>query len=102
MTYGWLITTDFHPDANSKPGTNYNAKGVMGPNGITDQSAARLLNGEGHLFRLYDDDHILYYEGRFIGDHDSEDGFGPLDDFGMPNAGCTSIEYYRNGGWEQL
>jgi len=37
---------------------------------------------------MFDDDMNLYYEGKIIGDYD---GFEPLDDFGMPNARCTSI-----------
>jgi hypothetical protein len=54
----------------------------------------------GERFRMKDDDGQVYYHGRIAGDYD---GFEPLDDFGAPNAGCTSIEYRgTNGGWEQL
>ena len=45
-------------------------------------------------FSLYDDDEVLYYKGVIVGDYD---GFEPLDDFGMPNAGCTGIKY--EGEW---
>lgn len=45
-------------------------------------------------FSLYDDDEVLYYKGIIVGDYD---GFEPLDDFGMPNAGCTGIKY--DGEW---
>jgi hypothetical protein len=49
---------------------------------------------------MYDDDGKLYYAGTIWGDYD---GFEPLDDFGMPNAGCTSIEYKNDAGtWEVL
>ena len=55
-----------------------------------------------HKFRMYDDDGILYYEG--ISTNDSS--FGPLDDYGMPNAGCTEIRYWekRDGAfsWRPL
>jgi len=56
-------------------------------------------SGKGEKFRMFDDDMNLYYEGRITGGYD---GFEPLDDFGQPNAGCTSIEYLKNGKWEQL
>jgi len=38
----------------------------------------------------------------FLGDQHSEAAFGPLDDFGEPNAGCTSIEYWEAGVWSML
>jgi len=43
---------------------------------------------KGVKFQMFDDDMNLYYEGKIIGNYS---GFEPLDDFGMPNAGCTSI-----------
>lgn len=55
----------------------------------------------GEPFRLYDDDGNLYYKGHIAGDYA---GFEPLDDFGMPNAGCAYIQY-RNPStkeWETL
>jgi len=45
-------------------------------------------------FSMYDDDGECYYEGMIYGEYD---GFEPLDDFGMPNAGCTGIKV--NGEW---
>ena len=50
-------------------------------------------------FRMKDDDGIIYYHGEIYGDYD---GFEPLDDFGMPNAGCISIEYNEKGEWKIL
>jgi len=52
-------------------------------------------------FRMYDDDGELYYEG-VSSDNETEDAFLPLDDFGMPNAGCTDIKYLTGGHWESL
>lgn len=51
-------------------------------------------------FRMYDDDGILYYEGRA----DEDTSFEPLDDFGMPNAGCTYIKYWNDDEqkWETV
>jgi len=54
----------------------------------------------GEHFRMFDDDGELYYEGTIWGDYD---GFEPLDDFGMPSAGCTGIKYRNDKGeWEWL
>ena len=41
------------------------------------------------VFTMYDDDEILYYSGIIWGEYT---GFEPLDDWGAPNAGCTSIK----------
>ncbi|MDR1007092.1 MAG: hypothetical protein LBL65_00820 [Campylobacteraceae bacterium] len=49
------------------------------------------------LFRLYDDDGELYYEGLSV-----ENGsFYPLDEE-QSNSGVTEIHYFNNGRWEQL
>ena len=51
-------------------------------------------------FRIFDDDKILYYEGVMS----PECNFEPLDDFGMPNAGCVSIHIWNSKKdiWEIL
>lgn len=58
-------------------------------------------------FRMLDDDGVVYYEGIcncLSNNHPDVNGFEPLDDFGEPNAGCTSIEYWNEAteGWEML
>ena len=84
----WIIDKD-HID-------NGKAVGTMGPRGYTGDGT------ELHCqFRMYDDDGILYYEGR-NNTSDDDNAFGPLDDFGAPNAGCTSIRYLVKGRWETL
>lgn len=45
-------------------------------------------------FRMFDDDGNLYYEGVASG-KDLE----PLYDYGMPNAGCTYIQFFEDGKW---
>jgi hypothetical protein len=47
------------------------------------------INEKSARFSMYDDDDNCYYEGMIYGNYD---GFEPLDDFGMPNAGCTYIK----------
>ena len=85
--YYWTITRDLICEPNldgEKP-----AVGTSGP-GNADES----LRTNPARFSLYDDDGELYYCGMIYGDYD---GFEPLDDFGSPNAGCTSIKI--NGEW---
>ena len=98
--YGWIITKDHL----YTPGdTLRDESGMTGPRNISDGMQADLIAGKGKAFRLYDDGE-LYYSGRILGDWESDDGFGPLDDFGTPNAGCTEIRYYfpEKGKWETL
>ncbi|MCW3111307.1 MAG: hypothetical protein JWQ09_5813 [Segetibacter sp.] len=50
-------------------------------------------------FKMYDDDGIHYYSGYLKAKYDgSEAAFAPLDDYGMPNAGCTDIKYKEADG----
>lgn len=106
--YGWVIDKDhlaeeFHDDTT--------AVGTMGPRDIADALEKRLKNGEGRKFKMYDDDGELYYSGRFVcteGEEElGEEAFGPLDDFGTPNAGAVRIMYqftdqHGHKGWETL
>ena len=93
MGYGWVITEDKLNDS------KYSRKGVCGPNGMSFTLAQ--IAADGRKFRMLDDDGILYYEGTFLGD-DSCSGFEPLEDFGTPDAGATTIQYLVNGKWEVL
>ena len=57
------------------------------------------LSTKSFRFRLYDDDHNLYFEGTFYGD--SPD-FEPLYDYGKA-FGCTIMKYLEsNGIWEEV
>ncbi len=101
--YAWIIHTDHMGDEPHVPGT-------IGPSDAPDDLIARLHHGDGHPFRLYDDDGERYYSGRIAFDpptsiaHLNDHAFGPLDDFGGPNAGCTEIRYQTGpkGSWEAL
>ncbi len=48
-------------------------------------------------FRLLDGDDNIYFEG--LSDNIN---FDPLDDWGMPFYGCTTIEYYEDDKWVVL
>lgn len=89
-TYGWIITRDYISDPKYDKTSNV---GTMGPRNLSDEIMARLKNGEGKLFKMFDDDGEHYYSGRIIMNEEVHTGFEPLDDFGTPDAGCTSIKY---------
>lgn len=89
-SYGWIITKDCLGDDN-------NEAGAMGP--ADCHYGSTQIAKSPHRFRMSDGDDIIYYYGRIIGEFD---GFEPLDDFGLPNSGCTTIEYFKNGDWETL
>jgi len=75
--YRWIITDDL-------TGPFRDAVGVEGPSSCD----TNLVSNEAR-FEIFDDDNHLCYIGKLFGDYD---GFEPLDDFGMPNAGCTAIK----------
>ena len=85
----WIITKDL---------IDTDAVGVIGPRGVSETATAKLEAGDGFKFRMLDDDGEPYYHGL----SSEADTFDPLDDFGMPNAGCTDIQYRGRGGWESL
>lgn len=89
--YGWLIYESYIEDNSFGRATPVE---VFGPSGISDENNESLEAGKGQGFELYDDDGNLYYKGRLIGEFE---GLEPLDDYGMPNAGCTAIKV--NGEW---
>lgn len=84
MAYGWVIDRDVLAETYD----DESQAGMIGPGDITETHETALEAGEGDVFRLYDDDDELYYEGRIVGDYD---GTEPLVDFGTPNAGATKI-----------
>lgn len=97
----WIITKDHIADKNAAEGTNANAVGVCGPSRAKPETIEALKAGGGHAFRMLDDDGELYYEGRCTSCDDNA-ALGPLDNFGMPNAGATTIQYKVKGKWTNL
>lgn len=79
MSYGWVITDDHLEDE---------VVSILGPSDITPELQKRLSTSEAISFKMYDDDNILYFSGKIVGDYD---GYEPLIDFGVPDSGCTSI-----------
>ena len=106
--YAWKITEDRITDP-AEDGCGLN---VVGPGTITAEHerwldtkatpANKLPEGiERFTFRLFDDDHTLYYRGVLVTDDAGTEEVccAPLDDYGKPNAGCTSIEWDGHPEW---
>jgi hypothetical protein len=73
--YRWKILKD-HIETN--------AVGVEGPGNLDPD-----INSNHRLFKMYDADKTLCFEGEIFGDFD---GLEPLDDFGSFFAGCSDIK----------
>jgi len=89
--YAWVIDKNYVDDFEN----------VSGPSGAEKLLMDKLRAGDGQKFRMFDGDGELYYTGRVVGEFE---GFEPLDDYGMPNAGCTEIHYkdFCGAGWQPL
>ncbi len=90
-SYSWMISKDLIDEGEEE--------GTVGPRHT--ELSAKEIKEKGHKFRMLDADDEVYYEGYYVGDF-SEKAFGPLDDFGAPNAGCADIQYLKKGKWETL
>lgn len=90
--YAFLITVDkvFGDDP------FYNRTGTIGPS-ATDATVDHIRRN-GRAFRLLDDDLTVCYHGRTVGGEGTE----PLDDFGLPYCGCTTIQYRVDGRWTTI
>lgn len=75
----WIITKDF---------IGSGSKGIKSSGFPADLSVDDLPV----TFQMYDDDNILYVEGKMA----AED-FEPLDDYGMGALGCTGVKTSVNG-----
>lgn len=116
-SYAWIIT---HVNTKDLGDDMADEKGTVGPHDASDEMIADLKAGKGHAFRMSDDDGIWYYRGRIVfvegeapvarvitmnpGEKpiavvcgglsgDEEADFGPLWDFGTPNAGAVNLQY---------
>src|SRR6185503_9238077 len=92
----WIITLD----KIREPG-DPTTVGVAGPHQATPEETKRAAK-YGRVFRMLDDDGIVYYHGRILTleEAGSELDFVPLDEFGRPDSGCTEIQYKdAEGHW---
>ncbi len=79
MAYRWTITKDHMAGG---PCNFESRVGTTGPR------HGRVTKSNPSRWSAYDDDGECYYEGMIYGDYS---GFEPLDDFAMPDSGCTEI-----------
>jgi hypothetical protein len=102
--YAWIIDRDHLDEDQPMDGIGSDVF-MSGPSEAPAHLMAKLNAGEGYVFKIYDDDEVLYYTGRLVFDPE-EDGLpsneataGPLDDFGTPNAGATEVRYPGKPEW---
>ena len=101
MAYAWIIDKDHLYGPGGEFEQDNDDVGVCGPSQARDEHIKALqdkkypADAEVFTFRMYDGDGMLYYTGRMLTtEGDTERAcFGPLDDFGKGNAGCTDIRY---------
>lgn len=94
--YAWIITKDHIPNPEAPEGSYQNARGLTGPADAPHELLENLAAGQGDTFRMYDDDQEIYYTGRGLSVDDEWDDnacFGPVYDFGRPNAGAIWIRW---------
>ncbi len=97
-SYAWVITKDHLYDPEDGLPSRV---GTQGPSDATEQQLAKAA--QGRKWRVLDDDGIVYYEGRiWTEEPGSELDFGPLWDFGAPDAGAVIIQYRQGGKWVTL
>ena len=87
MSYQWTITV-----LDNRPAD------IVGPSTATMTPEEIMNHPERVFFQMRDADRELQAMGYFIGEWDSEDGFGPLDDYGV-SIGCVDIEYQIDKKW---
>lgn len=101
-SYGWIIDVDHLAES---PGDS--RIGTIGPRGIPKAIQEHFQRGRFPLaaqrWRCRDCDGNVYYEGRYIGPDDDR-MFAPLEDFCLPDAGASDIEYLHEatGAWRSI
>lgn len=99
--YGWVIIKDNLSSAGER-----SYVGVCGPRDCPLSAEELTKHPDRKKFRMKDDDGEVHYYGYWVAIDPAVDGtehmFGPLDDFGMPNAGCAGIDYFEDGLYKPL
>jgi len=108
MAYKWVITKDVvecgecEGVMNMYPRLNETLADVeVSAKGARIMSKLSNSQWEYVRWKAYCGDGELMYEGKMIMSP-SADGFEPLDDFCMPNAGATSLKLCEKGKWSWL
>jgi hypothetical protein len=108
--YTWVITRVYIAETIplERWGIDYVPADIVGPYNANTRTANLARGSEGAPFKIYDDDGILYFSGRYWGSDESgpasEWAFAPLDDYGAPDSGAVTIKYKNpeSGAWETL
>ena len=93
--YAWTITADRINTDDLVP----SRVGTLGPADVHETLCKAVQKPGPHRvrFRMYDDDGIYYYGGFLTYDPELtehlEPSWQPVQDFGMPDAGCVRISY---------
>jgi hypothetical protein len=106
--YAWVITRDRDHELHSRADSSV---GVSGPGQATEEMLERART-QGRRWRLLDEgdiDECALFDGKQVDPAErgvvyegliwtqdgpgSETDFGPLNDYGEPNYGCTEIQY---------
>lgn len=93
--YAWTITEDRINTDEVVP----SRVGTLGPGDAHDALCVAVQRSGRHRvrFRMYDDEGIYYYGGFLTYDPELteylEPSWQPVEDFGMPDAGCVRISY---------
>jgi hypothetical protein len=104
--YAWVIVQDCNDpygESEFPPRARGTRVGVSGPASATPGEMLHALR-HGAFFRLVDADGHVSYIGRCwaAAGPDSEEMFGPLDDYGRADAAATEIQYRIDGDWQPL
>lgn len=108
----WIITKDLIAEPGEKTRVGFGVLkhttiATLPPKGASERRAAKevYVATLPYEFRLYDDDNVLYYEGRCadITQVPEEQAFAPQD-WAMNDSGCTSTKFRKVGAtdWEYL
>lgn len=81
-------------------GTELNERPLFGVERVFGVEPGIPSEGRRVQFRLYDDDGILYYEGKLTDDDECANQMAALT-WGTSFAGCTYIKVNRAGTWVQ-
>lgn len=93
--YAWTITED----QINTDGVVSSRVGTLGPADAHESLCEAVQKPGQHRvrFRMYDDDGVYYYGGFLTYDPELtehlEPSWQPVQDFGMPDAGCVRISY---------
>lgn len=97
----WIIVEDYTGDPDCQIPERVS---IIGPESCEASGPELMTSKDCRLFRMLDDDGYVYYKGWCYLPHGlTNAAFNPLDNYGCPNAGATTIQYLNEKNeWETL